>query len=486
MRSTTSGAASSSSPALRADRSSDGAARGATSARPWRLLVLGCLALAGLSLLGPHRPTYDPWSWLIWGREIAHLDLVTTAGPSWKPLPVLFTTPFSLFGDSAAPLLWLLVARTGGLLAIALAYRVASRIAGTAAGGIIAALALVLANDFVDSFARGNSEGLLVAASLWAIERHLDGRFRDAFLFGVVAALLRPESWPFVALYGVWLVHRKWASPGRRRNVAMVTGAAALVALLWLVPEYIGSGNLLRAASRAREPVAGSPAQTANPFLSVFDNGSSALNWPIYAGAVLAALFALGTFVRERRITPALALGAIATALMILVGLLAEAGFTGNLRYVTLPAAVLCVLGGVGWAQLIATAARRYGRVAAAALGTLALAASAQFVVDDVSRLGDQLEQLRDAARVSAALPDLIRQAGGETAVKRCSPIYTGRFEVPLVAWELHIHQDQAHTQPHPPGTLILPRAQTITPDPRFPPRAATDRWILGSSCPRA
>ena len=67
------------------------------------LLLLACLALAALSLLMVSAPTYDPWSWIIWGREITQWDLVTTDGPSWKPLPVLFTTPFSLFGDDAAP-----------------------------------------------------------------------------------------------------------------------------------------------------------------------------------------------------------------------------------------------------------------------------------------------------------------------------------------------------------------------------------------------
>ena len=62
--------------------------------RPWRLLLLGCLALARCRCCGVG-PTYDPWAWIIWGREVAHLDLVTTTGPSWKPLPVIFTTPFS-------------------------------------------------------------------------------------------------------------------------------------------------------------------------------------------------------------------------------------------------------------------------------------------------------------------------------------------------------------------------------------------------------
>ena len=42
---------------------------------PIVLLTAGCVALAALSLLWPSAPTYDPFSWLIWGREIIHLDL---------------------------------------------------------------------------------------------------------------------------------------------------------------------------------------------------------------------------------------------------------------------------------------------------------------------------------------------------------------------------------------------------------------------------
>src|SRR5918998_3787653 len=63
-------------------------------------IVAGCLAVAGLTLLFPSTPTYDPWAWILWGREIVHLDLVTEGGPSWKPFTVVFTTPFSLFGRS--------------------------------------------------------------------------------------------------------------------------------------------------------------------------------------------------------------------------------------------------------------------------------------------------------------------------------------------------------------------------------------------------
>ena len=79
---------------------------------PW--LGAGALVIAALSLLIPSTPSYDPWAWLVWGHEIIHLDLHTTGGPSWKPLPMLFTTVFALFGK-AQPDLWLIIARTGAM-----------------------------------------------------------------------------------------------------------------------------------------------------------------------------------------------------------------------------------------------------------------------------------------------------------------------------------------------------------------------------------
>ena len=78
--------------------------------------VFACLGLAAASLLLLRVPSYDPSAWLIWGRELTDGTLSMTGGPSWKPLPVGFTTPFALAGSGAAPLLWLLVARTSGFV----------------------------------------------------------------------------------------------------------------------------------------------------------------------------------------------------------------------------------------------------------------------------------------------------------------------------------------------------------------------------------
>src|SRR4051794_39825139 len=135
-------------------------------ARPWKLLLAGCFALAALSLLLPSVPTYDPWAWIIWGREVAHLDLVTTTGPSWKPLPVIFTTPFSLAGDDGAPLLWLLVARAGGILAFAMAYRLAARLAGAVARAV-APGSPFLGGDLFPHLPRRHSPGVPLPPPPW-------------------------------------------------------------------------------------------------------------------------------------------------------------------------------------------------------------------------------------------------------------------------------------------------------------------------------
>src|SRR5262245_770793 len=99
-----------------------------------------CVAAAALTLLAPWAPTYDPWAWLSWGREVGSLDLDTTAGPAWKPLPVLVTSALAPFGD-AAPALWLVLARAGGFFAVVLACKLAARLVGGRSGWFAGATA---------------------------------------------------------------------------------------------------------------------------------------------------------------------------------------------------------------------------------------------------------------------------------------------------------------------------------------------------------
>src|SRR4051794_9723098 len=310
----------------------------------------GCLALAVLSLVIAAQTTYDPTAWLIWGREIMHGDLSTSVGPSWKPLPILVTAPAALLGDTAQQQIWLVVARAGVLAAVALAYRLAWRLEGPVAG-VIAAATLLVASSYLSRTFRGDSEGLLVAIALGAVEAHVSGRRRMAFGLVSAATLLRPELCLFALGYGLWLVLAASSAAQRRRMLAVAAATGALVVACWLVPEQIGSGRLFRAASRALEPVAGSPATAAHPFLATFSNASPALPWPVYVAGVAYVVAAIRDLRRpESRL--AVALAAIATAVMVLVAGMAQAGFTGNIRYLAIPIAITAILGAAGGVQL--------------------------------------------------------------------------------------------------------------------------------------
>ncbi|HWT24834.1 MAG TPA: hypothetical protein VN213_15115, partial [Solirubrobacteraceae bacterium] len=434
-------------------------------------LLLACVVLAAAASLLPAAPTYDPWAWLMWGREITELDLDTRTGPSWKPLPVLFTTPFALAGDDWAPELWLVVAQAGGLLALAFAYRLASRLAGRAAGAIAAA-GLLLADEFVRHFARGNSEGILVAVCLWAVESHLDGRRTRAFLLGVAGGLLRPELWPFLLAYGLWLM---WREPRRR---ALVVACGALTLALWFLPEWWGSGDPLRAAARARDPNPDSAAFAEHPFLETFRRAELVLMFPVLLGAALG----LGA-AALRRDAVRLALGGIAAVLMVAVAAMTQAGFAGNLRYVALPAALVCVLAGAGWTDLVRALSARLGRLAAAAAAVALVVAALPYVRDDRDALRADLEVVRSEADLYEELPPVIAQAGGRTAILRCPPVYSSAFEQMAVAWALHVHARAVQILPAPPGTAVAGRRSVLGRDPRFRPVVENRRWIVTRRC---
>jgi hypothetical protein len=434
-------------------------------------LVIGCLLLAALAHYLPAGPTYDPWAWITWGREITEWNLDTRTGPSWKPLPVLFTTPFALAGDGAAPELWLVIAQAGGLLAFAFTYRLAARLAGWPAG-VIAAAGLILADEFIRNFARGNSEGLLVGLCLWAVERHLDGHRRQAFLLGVAAGLLRPELWPFLLLYGLWLM---WTD---RSTWLLVIGAGALTLVLWFVPEYFGSGDFFRAAERAREPNPDSAAFADVPFLETFWRSRYVLMVPLLLGAAIALTRAWLDRDRLR-----LSLGAIAAALMVAVAAMTQAGFAGNLRYVALPAALVCVLAGAGWVDLVRDVAARHGRARGAALAAVLAAAAVPFVAADVDKLGYDLDVVRAESQLYDRLPAIVEKAGGAQALLRCGPVYAPPFEVQAVAWAMHVHSNQVGIFASPPGTVLAGHFSALGHDPRFPEINKNRRWFVGRNC---
>ncbi|CAA9473011.1 MAG: hypothetical protein AVDCRST_MAG69-230, partial [uncultured Solirubrobacteraceae bacterium] len=60
--------------------------------------VAAVVSAISLPLVAP-APSYDPWAWLLWGREIGELRLSTAEGPAFKPLPVAGGALLALLGD---------------------------------------------------------------------------------------------------------------------------------------------------------------------------------------------------------------------------------------------------------------------------------------------------------------------------------------------------------------------------------------------------
>ena len=412
------------------------------------------VAFAALSLLAPFALVYDPWAWLIWGRELVSFDLDTGAGPSWKPLPVLAAALFSPAGD-AAPELWMLVARAGWLASLALAWRLAARLAlprgprmrigrllaprtlarARIAAGAVAALGIMLLFDpftpWVRQFAGGVSEPLLVALVLAAIDRELSHARGQALALGAGAALVRPEAWPFLALYGVFV----WTREPRLRGWLIATAIA--VPALWLVPDLVGSGDPLTGARRAREG-------TGAPVHELVEALGRSLNL-VLAGLWVAAGAAVVGAWRDRE-RPILLLAAGAMAWIAIVAVLAAAGYAGLPRFAAPAGAVVCVLAGVGVVRLaiaVNRAPRGTRRTAlAAACAVLVLGIASQAAVRGAEIPG----QLDAALDFGHGVDDLfaVVDRAGEARIRDCGPVTTTDFLTETaLAWRLEVGLDR-------------------------------------------
>ncbi len=426
------------------------------------------MALAAASLLVPAAPGYDPWSWLLWGRELASLELHTAQGPAFKPLPVAITAVLSVTGD-AAPSLWLVVARTGAVAAVVLAFAAAAHLAPAPrlVAGTVAAVGVLLTERFVLHAAAGETEPLLVALALGAFLRARAGAHGQALALGIAAALLRTEVWPLLALYGAW----GWGALPRLRPA--LAAAAFLVPVAWFLPEWLSSGELLRSADRARIPNPGAPALAERPAL---ESAARALGLLFVPTALAAAA------VRSR----AAALPALAgTAWIALVALMAEAGFSGEERYALPGAALVAVTGGVGVARLVSVVSARPAVRWTVAAGLLAVLGG--FAGAGAARTAELGSALASSDRLASDLPSAIAAAGGRAVVLRCGRPAVGRLRGPLLAYHLAVPKAVVRADGQPAAVTFRSRRGTgpVTPpaDPVARVIAATGRWQVQSRC---
>jgi hypothetical protein len=412
-----------------------------------------CLALAAGSLALPGVPSVDPWAWVVFGREIVGPGpgLSTVSPTGWKPLAVLFTAPLGLF-DGAAPSLWLVVVRCAGLMAMVLAFGLGARAGGVLAGAL-AALALLACSTWLRFLWAGNVEPLLVALLLGATELHLRGRHDAAFTLGALAGLGRPEVWLLVGGYAAYL----WRT--ERRSWPLAVGMPTMFAL-WIVPDWLGSGDLLHALHGAQG--SGEPLgiqRSAVPGLELLRRASGLAPLPVWLGAVSAVV--LGRRTQDRTVRAL----AFVVADWTLPAVLATAlGYPAIPRYLVEPVAACCVLAGIGFVALARAARSRRARAGVAAALSLV---SAPFVLATGAALAQQATEAQAWTTQQSGLWTAVNRAQRQgEPIARLHPVVEPGAMANGLAWKL--------------GLPVHDVRGALTPATRIAFLEGSDRAVLG------
>ena len=194
-------------------------------------------------------------------------------------------------------------------------------------------------------------------------------------------------------------------------------------------------------------------------------------------GALVAMMvLRLGSGRRERRAAIGLALaGAVWVGE---VAVMTNDGFSGNARYLIMPAAVACVLAGtgIGWliralpGALVRERARRRGALRRGRRSPSPRRAST------ASTPSARRSTTRRAS--PTASPGAIARAGGPDRLKACGTTYTGAFQVPSVAWLLSEHTTTVRSASAPGDAppQVPARRAAVADDERQPPGSRRSR----------
>jgi len=416
------------------------------------------------------------------------LELDTVRGPAWKPLPVLVDAALAPLGP-LAPAAWLVVARAGALAALPLAWVLAARLAPrrlAIPAGALAATSVALTDSMLWHAGVGNSEGLVVALALLALERHGSGRPGQAFAALAVAGLVRVEVWPFLAVYGVVVIARD------RRRLWRVLAVGVALLVLWFVPDWAGSGTPGRSSERARVLEPGAPGLAARPLVASLGDAGSLLPVAVAPGLVVALLMGVPAPIGSRRralIVPASA----GLAWIGVVAAMAELGYSGEARYALPGAAILAVpaAAGLGWGvERVRRGSPRAARGALVATAVLV----AVTVVAAAWRLPGELRRLDHEAAVYGSLDEAVASAGGRAWVLACGRPFTGPYAVPALAWTLDVPMRALGTTGEQRAPAVAFAAAPTARDPVSPgaadlalagvvPVAAHGPWTVHAQC---
>ena len=401
------------------------------------------------------RPGYDPYGWLVWGRQALEGRLDLGGSPSWKPLPFLFTFPYALVGHSEL-WLWMVtavgVALAGCLAAARIAHRIVAGIASdTAVGGgvarvapaaaaVVAGLGVLTIQTYPHYILSAQSDPMITAFCLIAVDCLLRGRRAPAIGSLGLAALGRPEVWPFVALLVIW----GWVQAPRLRLLLLV--AVGLIAGMWFGVPWITNG---------RPALAGQLAENTRQLLrhdqltGTIDHFTPLHSLSMWIAAAVG--LALGGLRRNRVVV----LLAAASVLWVAVEIgLALDSLPVLPRFMFEAAAIAAVLSGVGVGAAAVELARLRAGPGMVRWGSalLAVGAAAGLLVPvAIARVGSEqsdLRQLHHRSHELAMLQSLIGELGGTRRVRSCGEPVTYVSDASAVAWLTGLNVGQVGYKP--------------------------------------
>ena len=393
--------------------------------------VAASALIAAVSLLWHAEPSFDPWAWLVWARQLtgaSAVDFGSVSQTGWKPLPVLLNMPLVPFGSAAAPVLWVWFVRTICLLCLVEAWRLGRRAAGLPAAFGAAAM-LLLTPQAIYLFAGGIAEPIVTLLLLIAVRMHLDGRIRAVWFALMIAALARPEV---LALAGLYAMAMLWQ---RRLAIGWVIGLPAVGVVLWGLGDWIGRGRpfvVVGLAGNGAEPRQIQAA--AWPGLELLARSSGQIQ-------PLVAALALVTFAAALRWREPVgrAVGVAFLGLVAPVVIATQLWYPAVPRYMGPFFALGSILAGIGLGRLVGVARTQSQRVAlgAAAISVGLLIALPSAVTHD--RGGLRWYGARAAA--DSGLAAAINSAGGRAAVVACGPaVVDPNDQLTSLAYALDVH----------------------------------------------
>jgi len=400
------------------------------------LVAVALLAVAtGIVVWARTRPGFDPYGWLVWGQQTIRLALDTNAAPSWKPLPYLFTVPYAIAGHYQ---LWLwmitVVATTlagavfGGRIAYHLvAAETESRYPPLIAAAF-AAVGVMAITNYAHFYLSAQSDPLIVALCLGAVDCHLRKHYRWAYALAILASLGRPEAWPFAGLYAIWA----WrAIPSMRWYLA---GGVILTALLWFGVPAITSRSAFQAGNAA---LGSGRALHHNRIFGTIDRFLDLQETPIE----LAALLSLGLAAwRRDRFT--LMFAAAAAGWVLVEVAFSLHGWPGNGRYMFPAAGATAVIAGIAIGRLLTLPPRisKLAGIAGIALVVLTIVALIPPAVTHARDERTDLKAQRLRTKEINQLSGAISRAGGASLIRSCGEPLTRLEYQSIVAWNLRVN----------------------------------------------